>query len=115
MTFGGSGCFLTKRPGNWVRRKWKSREAILSRAEKAEAELAEVRRQLDAAAKSGAQSAIGSDGDLASFKLLFDQAQSQVNQLHGLLLKIRGRDEAAAGKFRNALLALADAVRRCAE
>lgn len=89
--------------------------AILSRAEKAEAELAEARRQLDAAAKSGAQSAIDSDGDLASFKLLFDQAQSQVNQLHGLLLKIRGRDEAAAGKFRKALLALADAVRRCAE
>lgn len=89
--------------------------AILSRAEKAEAELAEARRELEAAAKSGAQSAIGADGDFASFKLLFEQAQAQVNQLHGLLLKIRGRDAEAAGKFQNALLALADAVRRCAE
>lgn len=89
--------------------------AILSRAEKAEAELAEARRQLEAAAKSGAQSAIGSDGDLASFKLLFDQAQSLTNQMHGILLKVRGKDMDSAGKFQKALLALADAVRRCAE
>lgn len=89
--------------------------AILARAEKAEAELAEARQQLEAAVKAGAQSAIGSDGDFASFKLLFDQTKTQVNQLHGLLIKIRGRDAEAAGKLQNALLALADAVRRCAE
>ncbi len=89
--------------------------AILSRAEQAEAELAEARRQLESAAKSGAQSAIGSDGDLASFKLLFDQAQSLTNQMHGILLKVRGKDMDSAGKFQKALLALADAVRRCAE
>lgn len=92
-----------------------SNAAILSRAEKAEAELAEARRQLEAAAKAGAQSAIGSDGDFAAFKLLFDQAQALVNKLHGLLLKIQARDAETAKKFRNALLALADAVRRCAE
>lgn len=89
--------------------------SILSRAEKAEAELADVRRQLEAAVKASAQSAIGSDGDFASFKLLFNQTQTQVNQLHGLLMKIRGRDAEAAEKLQNALLALADAVRRCAE
>ena len=89
--------------------------AILSRAEQAEAELAEARRQLESAAKSCAQSAIGSDGDLASFKLLFDQAQSLTNQMHGILLKVRGKDIDSAGKFQKALLALADAVRRCAE
>ena len=89
--------------------------AAMVRAEKAEAELAEARRQLEAAAKSGAQSAISSDADLASFKLLFDQTQTQVNQLHGLLMKVRGRDEASAGKLQKALLALADNVRRCAE
>lgn len=89
--------------------------AAMVRAEKAEAELADARRQLEAAAKSGAQSAISSDVDLASFKLLFDQTQTQVNQLHGLLMKVRGRDEASAGKLQKALLALADNVRRCAE
>ena len=89
--------------------------AILSRAEKAEAELAEARRQLEAAARSGVQSAIGSDGDLASFKLLFDQAQSLTNQMHGILLKVRGKDMDSAGKLRKALLAFSDNIRRCAE
>lgn len=89
--------------------------AILSRAEKAEAELAEARRQLEAAAKSGAQSAIGSDGDLASFKLLFDQAQTLTNQMHGILLKVRGKDTESAGKLQKAMLAFSESVRRCAE
>lgn len=89
--------------------------AILSRAEKAEAELAEARRQLEAAAKSGAQSAIGSDGDLASFKLLFDQAQTLTNQMHGILLKVRGKDAESAGKLQKAMLAFSENVRRCAE
>ncbi len=89
--------------------------AILARAEKAEAELAEARRQLEAAARSGVQSAIGSDGDLASFKLLFDQAQSLTNQMHGILLKVRGKDMDSAGKLRKALLAFSDNIRRCAE
>ena len=83
-----------------------------ARAEKAEAELAEARRKLEETEKASPFSA---DADLASFKLLFDQTQVQVNQLHDLLLKVRGRDEEAAGKFQKALLALADAVRRCAE
>lgn len=95
--------------------KKEANAAILSRAEKAEAELAEARRQLEAAAKSGAQSAIGSDGDLASFKLLFDQAQSLTNQMHGILLKVRGKDMDSAGKLQKALLAFSDNVRRCAE
>ena len=98
-----------------ARKRSSDRAAILARAEKAEAELAEARRQLEAAAKSGAQSAIGSDGDLASFKLLFDQAQSLTNQMHGILLKVRGKDMDSAGKFQKALLALADALSRCAE
>ena len=89
--------------------------AILSRAEKAEAELAEARRQLEAAAKSGVQSAIGSDGDLASFKLLFDQAQTLTNQMHGILLKVRGKDTESAGKLQKAMLAFSESVRRCAE
>ncbi len=87
----------------------------LARAEKAEAELAEARRALEAAAKSEAQTAISSDADLASFKLLFDQIQEQTNKLHGLLIRVRRRDEITAAKLQRALLALADAVRGCAE
>lgn len=98
-----------------ARKRSSDRAAILARAETAEAELAEARRQLEAAAKSGAQSAIGSDGDLASFKLLFDQAQTLANQMHGILLKVRGKDMDSAGKLQKALLAFSDNVRRCAE
>lgn len=66
-------------------------------------------------ARAEKTSALNSDPELARFQVLFEQVQVQVNQLHGLLLKIRGRDEIAAGKLKNALLALSDAVRRCAE
>lgn len=87
----------------------------LSRAEKAEAELADARKQLEDLTKAGKQNALNSDPELARFQVLFEQTQGQVNQLHGLLMKVRGRDEIAAGKLKNALLALSDAVRRCAE
>ena len=45
-----------------------------------------------------------------------DVYKRQVNKLHGLLLKVRGRgDTELAGKLQKALLALADVTRRCAE
>ena len=87
----------------------------LSRAEKAEAELADARKQLEDLARAEKTSALNSDPELARFQVLFEQVQVQVNQLHGLLLKIRGRDEIAAGKLKNALLVLTEKVRRCAE
>lgn len=90
--------------------------AILSRAEKAEAELAEARRQLDAAAKAGAKAAISTDADLAAFNLLFDQHQTGLNKMRGILLKYRGKgDTETADKLSRAMLAYSDAVRRCAE
>lgn len=89
-----------------------ARKEAEKKREAAEEALAEARQKLEETEKASPFSA---DADLAAFKLLFDQAQVQVNQLHGLLLEVRGRDEEAAGKFQNALLALADAVRRCAE
>jgi len=98
-----------------AKKRAESNAEAQARAEAAERDLAEARRQLEAASKSEVRAAISSDADLASFKLLFDQTQTQVNQLHGLLLKVRGRDETTAGKLRNALLALADMVKGCAE
>ena len=98
-----------------LRKNAEANAVVLSRAEKAEAELAEARRELEEAAKAEKQAALNNDPELAKFQVLFEQAQGQVNQLHGLLLKIHGRDEIAAEKLKKALLALADAVRRCAE
>ena len=89
--------------------------AILSRAEKAEVELAEARRQLDAAAKAESAAVVNQNGDLAMFNVLFSQTQEQVNKMHGLRLKLGKGDEALDAKLKTAINALADAVRRCAE
>lgn len=89
--------------------------AILARAEKAEAELVEARRQLDAAAKAEKSSIVNQNGDLAMFNVLFSQTQEQVNKMHGLRLKLGKADGELDEKLKTAINALADAVRRCAE
>ena len=88
------------------------RAAILSRAEKAEAELAEVRRQLDAAVKSGVPSAIGPDGDLASFRRLLDRSMTLLEQMLGLRMKIQERDAESGEECRRALLTYFEEGRR---
>ena len=81
----------------------------------AEDALEQVRLQLEEQAKAKKKAALGADKDLAQFDLLFDQAQETVNKMRGILMKVRARDEASAGKLANAMKALAAAVERCAE
>lgn len=81
----------------------------------AEDALEQARLQLEEQAKAEKKAALGADKDLAQFDLLFDQAQETVNKMRGILMKVRGRDEASAGKLVNAMKALAAAVGRCAE
>lgn len=81
----------------------------------AEDALEQVRLQLEEQAKAEKKAALGADKDLAQFDLLFDQAQETVNKMRGILMKVRARDEASAGKLVNAMKALAAAVGRCAE
>ena len=81
----------------------------------AEDALEQVRLQLEEQAKAEKKAALGADKDLAQFELLFDQAKETVNKMRGILMKVRGRDEASAGKLANAMKALAAAVGRCAE
>ena len=71
--------------------------------------------QLEEQAKTEKKAALGADKDLAQFDLLFDQAQETVNKMRGILMKVRARDEASAGKLANAMKALEAAVGRCAE
>ena len=71
--------------------------------------------QLEEQAREAKQAALGADKDLAQFEGLFDQTKETVNRMHGILLKVRSRDEDAAGRLSKALAALAEAVRRCAE
>lgn len=81
----------------------------------AKAELMAARKQLASPAKPEEPSPLASDVDLAQFKLLFDQAQTIVNRMRGLLLKARSReDSTVAEKLEAALTALSDKVRGCA-
>ena len=81
----------------------------------AKAELMAARKQLGSPAQPEVPSPLASDVDLAQFKLLFDQAQAIVNQMRGLLLKARSREDGTvAGKLEAALTALSDKVRGCA-
>lgn len=79
-------------------------------------ELARAREKLEAPAEPAKPSPLSTDADLAQFKLLFDQAKTIVNQMHGLLLRVRGQDDTEkAGKLSAALRALSESVGRCAE
>ena len=92
------------------------RKKAEEKRKKAEEDLEALRRQLAAAQQAERRAVIAGDKDLATFELLFSQGNETVNKLHGLLLKVRGRgDQELSEKLRNALLALADLTRRCAE
>ena len=96
----------------------KAREAKTRAEDKqkiAEEALEQARLQLEGQAREEKKAALGADKDLAQFEVLFDQTQSNVYKMQGILLKVRGRDETAAGKLCKAIRALAEAVGRCAE
>lgn len=93
-----------------------ARKKAEEKRKEAEEQVAELQQKLDAVKSEERKAAISGDRDLATFELLFNQAQEVVNKLHGLLLKLKGREDTElAGKVEKAMLALADATRRCAE
>lgn len=96
----------------------KAREAknqAEAKRKNAEQALEQVRLQLEEQAKAEKKAALGSDKDLAAFEVFFTQAQEIVDKMHGILLKVRGRDQDAASRLEKAIRALSEAVGRCAE
>ena len=96
----------------------KAREAKKRAEDKqkiAEEALEQARLQLEGQAREEKKAALGADKDLAQFEVLFDQIQANVNRMHGILLKVAGREDGTAEKLRRAIQALAEAVGRCAE
>ena len=97
----------------------KAKEATAKAREKqkqAEASVEILKRTLEEREKAERKDALSGDKELAQFEVLFNQAKEHANQLHGLLLKARGRaDQTAAQGMTKALRALAEAIGRCAE
>lgn len=90
-------------------------DAAEQRRKDAEKALAEARRQLEEAGKAGDAALVNANPDLAMFNVLFSQTQAQVNQMHGLRLKLGKADGELDGQLKAAISALAYMVRRCAE
>lgn len=101
-------------------------QAKLDKAKEAKAKADEKRKQAEASVeilkkslenmeRNEKKAALGADKDVAQFELLFDQTQANVNRMHGILLKVAGREDGTADKLRRAIQALAEAVGRCAE
>lgn len=92
-----------------------AKEKAEEKRKAAEEALAAAQEQLDRLRKEDKRAELSSDKDLAQFELLFGQAQETVNKMHGIMLKVKSRDEDAAVRLGKALKALAEAVGRCAE
>lgn len=91
-----------------------AKEKAEEKRKAAEEALAAAQEQLERLRKEDKRAELSSDKDLAQFELLFGQAQETVNKMHGIMLKVKSRDEDAAGRLGKALKALAEAVGRCA-
>lgn len=86
------------------------------RQQKAEADLDQVKTQLQESERARKNAVLASDEDMATFQVLFQQAQDQANKMRGILLKLRGRaDQTAAQGVEKALRALSEVIGRCAE
>lgn len=87
-----------------------------AQAKEAQADLEQVKTQLQESERARKNAVLASDEDMATFQVLFQQAQDQANKMRGILLKLRGRsDQTAAKGVEKALRALAEAIGRCAE
>lgn len=87
-----------------------------AQAKEAQADLEQVKTQLQESERARKNAVLASDEDMATFQVLFQQAQDQANKMRGILLKLRGRaDQTAAQGVEKALRALSEAIGRCAE
>ena len=97
----------------------KAKEAKKRAEEKrkaAEADIELLKEKLEASLRAEKRAAIASDKDMATFEVLFNQAQEIANKMQGLLIKARGRDnQEVAGKLQVAMKALSVAIGRAAE
>ena len=87
-----------------------------AQATEAQAALERTQAQLQDSERARKNAVLASDEDMATFQVLFQQAQEQANKMRGILLKLRGRpDPTAAQGVEKALRALSEVIGRCAE
>ena len=85
-----------------------------AKAKQQEAENARLAAEakLDAAAKAEKRESIAADEDLTMFRVMLENVVEQVNKLHGVVIKLRGKGrQSDAEKLGRDLISLADQVR----
>lgn len=106
---------ITEMQGKLDRAKERQKKAE-AQAKEAQAALEWTQAQLQDSERARKNAVLASDEDMATFQVLFQQAQDQANKMRGILLKLRGRsDQTAAQGVEKALRALSEAIGRCAE
>ena len=87
-----------------------------AQAKEAQAALERAQSELKESERARKNAVLASDEDMATFQVIFQQAQDQANKMRGILLKLRGRaDQTAAKGVEKALRALSEVIGRCAE
>ena len=92
--------------------------AVKTELQKKQREVEDLQFELDLAKRKLAEqsepanpSPLSTDADLAQFAVYFEQSQGLANKMHGLLLKVRNReDPSAADKLEAALRALGERI-----
>lgn len=93
-----------------------AKETAEKKRQAAEEALAILQTKYDAAVRESKMAAISTDRDMATFEVLFNQAQEIANKMQGLLIKARGCENTEiATKLQKAMQALASAIGRAAE
>lgn len=106
---------MAEMQGKLERAKERQKKAE-AQAREAQADLDQVKTQLQESERARKNAVLASDEDMATFQVLFQQVQEQANKMRGILLKLRGRaDQTAAQGVEKALRALAEVIGRCAE
>lgn len=80
--------------------------AAQARAEKSEKEAAELREKLEAAQREQKTA----DGEIAAFKVIFQQVQEDFNKLGGAMIKVQARSPEQGEKLKAAVKALVKAM-----
>ena len=87
-------------------------EANAAAQQSAEAE-SKLRQELSEARKAAERNAVAENAQVISdFTSYYNQTQELVNKMNGIVLKLSQKDPETAGKLRNALDALGDAIKK---
>ena len=93
----------------------KAKDQAEARQQEADEALERLRAQMAAQSKAEKKASLGADKELAQFDFHLGDVQDRLNKMHGIQLKVQGRDADAGDRLRKVFRAISDIVGRWAE